>query len=152
MQIQNPKSKFEIQDPKFAQKRIATESSKIQNPNSEVQNPKSKIQNPKSKIQTPKSKIQDPRPKIQNPRSKIQNPKSKIGPPGGSHKELLHNGQKSKIQIPKSQKPGQKSLDFGWNFGFGILDFQGSRERTSRQFGHGALRSEARTPPGPGPL
>ena len=140
--IQNPKS--EIQNPK----------SEIQNPKSEIQNPKSKIRNPKSKIrnqkskiqnlhkkkcyitlQNPKSEIQNPKskikPKIQNPKSEIQNPKSKIprqnpkfGALGASHKELLHNDPKSKIQNP--QNPAEKVwiLDFGLgNFGFWIPDF-----------------------------
>ena len=83
------------------------ESPKIQNPQN-PKSPRSKIQNPPN----PKSKI----PQIQNPKSKIpkiQNPKSpKLGP----HKDLLHNGPKSKIS-----KIGQKSLDFGfWIGGFWI--------------------------------
>ena len=90
---------------------------KIQNPKSpniKIQNPKSpksKIQNPKS----PRSKIQNP-PNPQNP----QNPKScakiqnlgrwgphispKFGALGTSHKDLLHNGPKSKIQNPPNPK------------------------------------------------
>ena len=69
------------------------------------------FQNPKSKI--PKiTKI----PKIQNPR---QN--RKFGALGASHKELLHNDPKSKMQNP--QNPAKKVwiLDFGLgNVGFGI--------------------------------
>ena len=52
------------------------------------------------------------------------------------------------IQNPKSPKSSRKSLDFGLgNFGFWILG--GSGGCTTRQFRDGALRSEARTPPGP---
>ena len=55
---------------------------------------------------------------------------------------------KSEIQNPKSPKSGQKSLDFGFrNSRFWILG--GSRGCTTRQFSDGALRSEARIPPGP---
>ena len=95
--------------------------SKIQNP----QNPKSKI----PKIQNPKSEI----PKIQNPKSP-KSPKSKIfrqnpkfGALGASHKDLLHNDPKSKIQNPQNPKFGDFGfwirgiLDFGF-WGFWILD------------------------------
>ena len=137
--VQNPKSKIpKIQNPKSPK-------SKIQNPKS----PKSKIpkiQNPKSEI--PKSKIQNP-PNPKSPKSKIQNPRN-LGP----HKELLHNGPKSKIQNPQNRpkKFGFWILDLG-DFGFwilGILVLLGrSRGCTTRQFGDGAWRSEARIPPGP---
>ena len=101
--------------------------SKIQNPQ---KSPKSQIQNPKSpKSQKPKSpKSKNPQnPKIQNPKSpkskilypptsKIQNskspPQSKIWGVGASHKELLHNDPKSKIQKIWPKK-----------FGLGILGF-----------------------------
>ena len=122
--VQNPKS------PKSAKKvwildlglGILDFGPKIQNP----QDPKSKIpkiQNPKS----PKSKI----PKIQNPKSpksKIFRQNPKFGALGASHKDLLHNDPKSKIQNPQNPKFG----DFGFwildsgDFGFwilGILDF-----------------------------
>ena len=133
--FQNPKSKI----PKIGQKSldfgfwiggfwILDFGPKIQNPKS----PKSKIpkiQSPKS----PKSKI----PKIQNPkspRSKIQNPQNrtskifrqnpKFGALGASHKELLHNDPKSKIQNPKSPNCGFWGfwiLEFGFG-AFWILD------------------------------
>ena len=138
--LQNPKSKIpKIQNPKSPKSKIQTlhikicyimfQKSKIQNP----QNPKSnipKIQNPKSP-KSPKSKIQNPQspkskiPKIQNPQSptsKIQNskspPKSKIWGVGASHKELLHNDPKSKIQNPQNLA---KKVWIG-DFGFWILD------------------------------
>ena len=136
--VQNPKSKT----PKIGQKSldfgfwiggfgILDFGPKIQNPKS----PRSKIQNP----QNPKSKI----PKIQNPKSeipKIQNPKSpkspkskifrqnpKFGALGASHKDLLHNDPKSKIQNPQNPKFRDfgfwilDSGDFGF-WGFWILD------------------------------
>ena len=94
------------------------------------QNPKSKIpklQNPKSKIpkiQNPKSKI----PKIQNPQNP-QNPKSpEFGALGASHKELLHNGPKSKIQNPQNRpkKFGFWILDWGfWILDLGDFGFWG---------------------------
>ena len=173
---------------------ISAPKSKIQNP----QDPKSKSL--KSKIQNPKSEI----PKIQSPKSP-KSPKSKIfrqnpkfGALGASHKDLLHNDPKSKIQNPQNPKFGDSGfwildsgdfgfwilgildfgfwiwgiLDFGfwiwWIFDFGswgfwILDFGDfgfwillllvllgrSRGCTTRQFGDGAWRSEARIPPGP---
>ena len=124
--IQNPKSKIpKFQNPDFAHKDLLHNVPKIQNPKSpksrksRIQNP----QNPKSKIskisnpQNPKSKI----PKIQNPvspTSKIQNskspPKSKIWGVGASHKELLHNDPKSKIQKIWPKKFGLGILDFGF--------------------------------------
>ena len=107
---QNPISKIlKIQNPKSPK-------SKIQNPH----NPKSKIRNP----QNPKSKI----PKIPNPKSyaKIKN----FGALGASHKELLHNDPKSKIQNPKSKIPKMRILvilDFGfwiwWILDFGLWEF-----------------------------
>ena len=154
--IQNPKSKIpKFQNPDFAHKDLLHNVPKIQNPKSpksrksriqnpqdpKIQNlqnpnsPKSKIQNPqnpKSNPQNPKSKI----PKIQNPvspTSKIQNskspPKSKIWGVGASHKELLHNDPKSKIQKIWPKK-----------FGLGILDFG---------FGIPAPKSKIQTPQNP---
>ena len=126
------------------------------------------LQNPKS----PKSKIQNPK----SPKSKIHRQTPKFGTFGASHKELLHNDPKSKIQKPQNPKFGDfgdfgsggfKILDFGfgefWILDLGILDpgdfgFWGfwifgiwgrSRGCTTRQFGDGAWRSEARIPPGP---
>ena len=63
---------------------------------------------------------------------------------------MLHNDPKS--QIPEIRP---KSLDFGfwigafwiWDSGFWILGGPGGC--TTRQFSDGALRSEARVPPGP---
>ena len=110
--VQNPKSK--IRNPK----------SKIRNPKSKIRNPKSKIRNPKSKIRNPKSKIRNPNSKTQTPKSKIPRQNPKFGALGASHKELLHNDPKSKIQ--NHQNPAEKVwiLDFGLgNFGFWIPDF-----------------------------
>ena len=193
-QIQNPKSpKSKIQNPR----NLGPQKDLLHNgPKSKIKNPKigqksldfgfwiggfwildfgPKIQNPKSprsKIQNPKSEI----PKIQNPKSP-KSPKSKIfrqnpkfGALGASHKDLLHNDPKSKIQNSPNPKFGDFGfwildlgdfgfwilgiLDFGF-WGFWILDFaafgafgevQGC---TTSQFGDGAWRSEARIPPGP---
>ena len=55
----------------------------------------------------------------QNP--KYQNPKSKIQNHRGPHKKNCY----ITVQNPKSPNPGQKSLDFGRNFGFWIPDFEG---------------------------
>ena len=130
---QNPKSKI-----------------KIQNPKSKIQNPKSKIQNLHKKncsirLQSPKSNIRNPKSKIRNPKSKIQNPREnpKFGAVGASRKGMLHNDPKSKIPEIRPKK-----------FGFWILDsafwiLGGSGGCTTRQFSDGALRSEARIPPGP---
>ena len=134
-----PKSK--IQNPQNRPKKFGFWGFWILDFGAEIQNPKSPIQNPKA----PKSKIQKPQdpkskiPKIQNPKSpkskipkipKIQNPKSpkskifrqnpKFGALGASHKDLLHNDPKSKIQNP--QNPKFWILDFGFG-GFWILDF-----------------------------
>ena len=136
---------FRFQNPKSPRSKIQNH----QNPKS----PKSKIPNPKS----PRSKTKIPKiPKIFR-----QNPK--FGALGASHKDLLHNDPKSKT--PKIQNLG--ILDFGfwirgiWDFGFWdfgswgfwileILVLLGrSRGCTTRQFGDGAWRSEARIPPGP---
>ena len=66
----------------------------------------------------------------------LQNPKSRSV--GASHKELLHNSPKSKIQ--------PKSLDLGLgNFGFWILG--GSRECTTRQFSDGGSEVRGLNPP-----
>ena len=128
-----------------------------------------KIQNPNS----PKSKI----PKIQNPQNpkssaKIQN----LGRWGPHVKNCYITIQNPKSKIPKirPKKFGFWILDFG-GFGFGILGFLDfgdfgfgilgildfglwgfwgfwilgrSRGCTTRQFGDGAWRSEARIPPG----
>ena len=146
---------------------------KIQNPKS----PRSKIQNPKSKIpkiQNPKS----PRSKIQNPQNpqNLQNPKSsaKIQNLGrwGPHIKICYITIKGDFGfwILDSGDFGfwildlvdfgfwiWWILDFGsWGFWIlGILDFADfgafgrSRGCTTRQFGDGAWRSEARIPPGP---
>ena len=157
--IQNPKSEIpKIQNPKSPR-------SKIQNP----QNPKSeipKIQNPKS----PKSKIFRQNPKFgalgasqkdllhNDPKSKIPNPQNpKFGDFGFWIRGILDFGFGGFWILG--------ILDLG-DFGFWILDlgdfgFWGfrillilvllgrSRGCTTRQFGDGAWRSEARIPPGP---
>ena len=155
---QNPKSKIpKFQNPNFAHKDLLHNVPKIQNPKSpksrkskiqNPQNPKSKIpkiQNPKS----PKSKIQNPK----SPQSKIQNPQNPKNP-----KSKIPKIQNPKSKIPKIQNPSFFGrilgilgiLDFGF-WGFWILDFGilgRSRGCTTRQFGDGAWRSEARIPPG----
>ena len=133
--------------------------------------PKSKIQTPQNP-KSPKSKI----PKIQNPQNP-QNPKSsaKIQNLGrwGPHVKNCY----ITIQNPKSKIPKIRPKKFGFwilgilDFGIlgfwilGILGFWGfwilgilgiwdfgvlgrSRGCTTRQFGDGAWRSEARIPPG----
>ena len=167
--IQNPKSpRSKIQNPKSPK-------SKIQNP----QNPKSeipKIQNPKSP-KSPKSKIFRQNPKFgalgvsqkdllhNDPKSKIQNPQNpKFGDFGFW---ILDSGDFGFwiLGILDFGFGGFWILDLG-DFGFwilGILDFGfwgfwillllvllgRSRGCTTRQFGDGAWRSEARIPPGP---
>ena len=166
--VQNPKSKI----PKIGQKSldfglgdfgfwISAPKSKIQNP----QDPKSKIpkiQNPKS----PKSKIQNPK----SPRSKIQNPQNPQNPKSSAKIQNLGRwGPHIKIcyisiQNPKSKIPkihyGHKFwildlgiLDFGfwpcWPPDFGAFGEGQVAGCTTRQFGDGAWRSEARIPPGP---
>ena len=125
--------------------------------------PKSKIRNPESRNRTPKSKIQNPKSEIQNPKSEIltskaQNPKSKIPRKiqnlgrGGPHIKNCY----ITIQNPKSRKSGRKSLDFGlanfdefWILDSGFWILGRSRGCSTRQYSDGALRSEARIPPGP---
>ena len=149
--IRNPKSakKVWILDFGLGDFGFWISSPKIQNPqdfhkskicNIMFQNPKSKI----PKIQNPKSEI----PKIQNPKSpkspkssksKIFRQNPKFGALGASHKDLLHNDPKSKIQNPPNPKFGDFGfwirgiLDFGFwiwwilDFGFGgfwILDLE----------------------------
>ena len=110
--VQNPKS------PKSAKKVWILDWGTLdfgfrpQNPKS----PRSKIQNPQNP-KSPRSKIQNP----QNPKSQIFRQNPKFGALRASHKELLHNDPKSKIQ-------NHQNADFG-DFGFGgfwivgILDF-----------------------------
>ena len=123
--IQNPKSpksKIFRQNPKFGalgashkdllHNDLKSKIPKIQNPKS----PKSKIpkiQNPKSEI--PNSRIQN----SPNPKSKI--PKTQNSRNLGPHKDVLHDGPKSKIQNPQNRpkKFGFWILDWGiWDFGF----------------------------------
>ena len=142
----SPKSKIQNpQNPKSPNSKIQTlhikicyimfQKSKIQNPQNpenpdskipKIQNPKSP-KSPKSKIQnplSPKSKIQNPQnpksciPNFQNPKISKSPPKSKIWGVGASHKELLHNDPKSKIQNPEILA---KKVWIG-DFGFWILD------------------------------
>ena len=62
---------------------------------------------------------------------------------------MLHNDPKSKIQNPRNPAEKVWILDFGLgNFGFWIPDFG---FWGVRQISDGALRSEARVPPGPSP-
>ena len=148
--IQNPKSK--IPNPKS---KIRNPKSKIRNAKSKIQNPKSKIRNPKSKIQNPKSETRNPKSKIQNPKSKIRNPKSKIQNSGnlgrwGPHVKECY----ITIQNPTSKIPEIRPKKFGFWIGeFWILDsgfwiLGGPGDVPLRQFSDGALRSEARIPPG----
>ena len=61
---------------------------------------------------------------------------------------MLHNDPKSKIPEIRPKKFGFWILDWGiLDFGFRILGGPGGC--TTRQFNDGALRSEARIPPGP---
>ena len=74
-------------------------------------------------------------------RNLVQNPKSRI-------QNLDHWGPHKKncyitIQNPKSKIPEIRPKKFGF------LILGGSRGCTTRQFSDGALRSEARIPPGP---